>query len=318
MTPWIVQSIIFTLMVFAMVKIGEEIEQKSLGLLFGLFTAISTAQITLSTNLIFSALVSCFSVGCLYYFLRCLKKDSVINFFILALLMSVAITVHFQAIPLLILLVIAWAKKRMKPKYLFYSIGGFIIPFIPLIIFDTQTGFYESTHLVQFFLFNHDAYITKRWLIYAGQFWPDVWGDIIGGNLFIGALLMVISFGIAAYQIGKKQLNREMGYSLIAFAGIFILLRYFRGILFEGFLSFLHPFVLLISAWVCLQIYKMHRIIGFCFILLIVVLTMVNSLNAILHSTNNTDKETQILENVIETKYPNKTYALYDFQYKNT
>ncbi|MEK7592252.1 MAG: hypothetical protein AAB508_02545, partial [Patescibacteria group bacterium] len=45
--------------------------------------------------------------------------------------------------------------------------------------------------------------------------------------------------------------------------GTFILmlieLRYFRGIKFDGYLLFLHPYVLVLTSWVVYIVYRFHR-----------------------------------------------------------
>src|SRR5581483_7461148 len=53
LTPWIIQSCFFVGIVGIMIAVGTEFENKRLGIITGLLTAVSTAQVNLSTNLIF-------------------------------------------------------------------------------------------------------------------------------------------------------------------------------------------------------------------------------------------------------------------------
>ncbi len=317
LTPWIIQGIFFCLIVLLMIHIGRKIEGKSLGLLAGLFTALSTSQVILSTNLIFSALVSVISVICLYFFIKAINEKN--NYFlsILGYFIGLAITIHFQAIPLFLLLIIVFCAKR-KWSSVIFALWGFILPFIPLIVFDIETNFHESSSLIKYFFSANTAPITVRWLTYAGIFWPKVWADIIGGYTPIGYLIIICTILTSTIFLIKKKIPQTMVYVLLGFLGIVVILRYFQGTLFENFLSFLHPFVILITAWICLQIVKYNKYLGIGLITIIVVLSFIASFTAITNAQNHTKDETILLQSFIEKKYPNKKFAIYDYQYGNT
>ncbi len=311
LTPWVMQSILFVGIVLLMIMTGEIIGGKPLALIVGIFTAVSPAQIDSSTNLIFSSFENVISAGALFFFAYVCKKRTMIWYFLLGLSIGLAITIHFQAIPLLVLFPITIFLTKTNPKKILIMLLGFCIPFIPLLLFDLQSNFFESKNFISyFFSANKTPQQGVRWLTYALVFWPGIWANNIGGFTLFGYIDIAGLIAVVIYTVKKKLLNRTILGCLISFFIIFILLRYFGGQLFPGFLSFLYPFILLFVGWMCARVFVFNKYIGSIFLISLITGSTIFSFTMITHATNNTAAEAQT--------YPRQKYAIYDYHHQST
>ncbi len=304
---WIGLTIVSCLMVFFMILLGKEIEDIRFGLLLGLFAAVSSAKVGLATNLVSSTLAGFLSTIAVYFLVRSIKYTSFWNYFFLGFFISLAMNTHLQAIPLFLLVpaVFLWGKFSIKNVLLL--LFGLIIPFIPLMIFDVQTHFYESSHLIQFFLFpDTTTSIPKRWLTYAGVTWPRFWGLIIGGNAIVGTMAVVSAYLLLGYYIFKKKANKIILIVAGIYAFIFVLFRYFSGRIFGNFTTFLDPFILILVTWMCIEFVKKNKYVGAVVIGVILFFTIFNTYSQISTATNNTDKNTAYLIAYFATHFPPK------------
>ncbi|MGA2911260.1 MAG: glycosyltransferase family 39 protein [Candidatus Levyibacteriota bacterium] len=316
MTPWIIQTLLYVLMVLVMFLIGKEIFGRNFGLLTAFFTAISTAQLGQSTNLISPSMAGIFSIIAVYFFIRYIKYSKNLDAFLLGFLVSNTINIHFQAIGLIFLLPVGFLiSKRKFKSLLFLGIGAFI-PFIPLVIFDLQNKFFESRNILDYYLYGQNRlYTPNRWLTYAGVFWPKAWSGIIGGQIILGYFFAIIFFVFTLWGIVKRKLDKNMLGLIAAFSLIFIMLRYYKGVIFDGYIVFLHPFVLVFSAWVAYKIFKFNKFAALLLIVIVFVLTMQANIREISVATNNTAKEATILRNQLIKKFPSEKFSVYDYKF---
>ena len=316
MTPWIVQTLLYVLMVAVMFLIGKEIFGKNFGLLVAFFTTISTAQLGQSTNLISPSMAGIFSIISVYFFIRYIKYSKNLDAFLLGFLVANTINIHFQAIGLIFLLPVGFLfSKRKFKSLLFLGLGAFI-PFIPLIIFDLQNKFFESRNMLDYYLYGQNRlYVPNRWLTYAGIFWPKAWSGIIGGQVLLGYFFAIALLLVTLWEIVRKKIDRKLLGLIVSFSLIFIMLRYYKGIIFDGYIVFLHPFVLVFSAWVIYKIFKLNKFVAILLVLLVFVLTMSADLKEITIATNNTAKESTILRNELMQKFPHEQFSVYDYKF---
>ena len=125
LAPWVFQSLLYVLIIPIMFLTGKKIFDERFGILLAFFTAISTKEITLSTNLIISALVGFLAFVIFYLFVKFLKDKKPIYLYTTSFLISLCINTHFEAIPIIVLLPVAlfWSRQKVKDITLsYYSI----------------------------------------------------------------------------------------------------------------------------------------------------------------------------------------------------
>ena len=316
---WIVQTSISSLMPIVMFFVGRKIINNKFGLLLAFFTAISTAQIAQSTNLTYSTFVGFISVFILLFLTLFIKAKKSIYIFLMSLLMGLAVNIHFQAVGYFLFLPILLFLNIKSVKNIFLIIIGFFIPFIPLLIFDFMSNHYQSNNILEYLLNGGSTVaLPKRWLTYIGVFWSNAYSHIIGGYWPAGTLMAAVSFIVLAFSILKRKIDKTIIIVLIFFLLNFVVLRYFKGNIYDAFLVFLHPYLLFITAWVIYKVIIWKRIVGFMLLALIVLSTLFKNYEEIVNATNFTSKNSIIMMNNLEEKFPAEKFAVYDYKYKNS
>lgn len=318
-TPWVVLTLLYVAIVWLMVVIGRDIYSKKFGLVLGAITAISGAEIANSTNLTSPSMVGIFGVLSIYFFVRYIKTGFIKNAFWMTIMIATSINIHFQAIGLLILIPISFLLDKSKNlRKLFYILFGVIIPFIPLIFFDITNNFFESRNWIEYIRHGqYLIYVPNRWLTYAGVYWPSSWVKIIGGEIFLGYIIPALLAIFIIISVILRKLPKVMLALAISFFSIFLMLRYYRGERIDSNLVFLHPFVLIFTGWVVIQVLKLNRIIGFALILLIVVFTLRSDFSQIKNSENLTSIQIEDWGGTLIDKFPDQKFSVYAYQYRN-
>ena len=317
---WVALGLLSTLTTFLMMAVGYETENKYLGLLAGLFVAVSPIQIGISTNLVASSLAGALSVAAVYFFVRTIKYAKTLDIFLLSLFVGFAVNTHFQTVPLMILLPVSYISGKLKIKNLLPLAAGLFIPFIPLLIFDLNANFYESNHIMTYF-FNsgYPPDITKRWIIYLTSSLPSLYALILGGNFITGFFIMVSTSAAVIYFFIKRNINKIILALGIVLALIIVILRYFPGQLFGNFIAFLIPFIIILFSWLCLRLFKLNKFLGIIIILIIFISTAFTSYGNIALATNYSSSNAKMLANELEQQFPKGTkFSIYDYGYENT
>jgi hypothetical protein len=315
-TPWIIQTLLYVFVIYVMFLIGKEIISENFGLLVAFLTAISWAQIGESTNLVSPAIVGILSVFAVYFFVKFIKHSKNLDSFLLGFLIGNTVNIHFQAIGLITLLPVAYLLSKRNLKQLLILSIGFLIPFIPLILFDLRTNFFESKNILDYYQYGQNRlYVPNRWLTYAGVFWPKAWGDIVGGYSIFGYLTIILLTIIALYKIAKQKITKEVLGLVICFGLVFIMLRYYKGVLFGGYLTFLQPFILIFSGIVFYEIYKFKKILFIFLIILVTFTSLFIDIKGIVGATNTIAVTTENLMTPLIKKHPNEKFALFDYKY---
>jgi hypothetical protein len=91
-------------------------------------------------------------------------------------------------------------------------------------------------------------YVPNRWLFYLRDFWPEFWAYTFGLPK-IGAIGMIaLSLGVLCWQTVRGKLSSVWKILLVLFAIQFLMLRYYWGERFMGYLQYLHPYLFLATA----------------------------------------------------------------------
>ena len=290
-TPWVVLTLLHALFVLLIILVGKELVNEKFGLIVGLLATVSTAQIAQATNLTNQSPLAIIALFAIWTMISYVKTKKLKYLFLLALFVSLASTIHLQGLALIILVPITIIFTRPPLiKGIIVLLLGIFIPLIPLILFDIQNNFVNSHSMLKYYLY--DQYkisldvLGRRWLTFIGIFLPNSWSHIIGGNLILGYIVMILSGFAIAYNFLKSQLSKEWYILVISFLGMLVLVRYTRTPIFDSFIVFLHPFILLFTALAIFSIYKKNVAIGLSFMFLIVIGSLLKDIREIKLATN--------------------------------
>lgn len=319
--PWIFLSLTYVLFVYIIILVGKELASNRFGLLIGLLAAISTAQIAQSANLTNQTPLAIISLFAIWTMIKYVKAKKIKYLFLLAFLVSLAAAIHLQGV-LLFLLPFSLLLFSGKPsiKNIGTLLIGLSIPLIPLLVFDAQNNFINSRNMVQYYLY--DQYeisldvLGRRWLTYAGIFWPKIWGHVIGGNTITGYILTTGVLFITFYTFIKKRIQKEWSILLISFLVSVVALRYTRTPLFDSYFVFLHPFIILLTGWLMYTVYKIKKVFGIALLTVILTGSIIKDIRLIVSAENYTDFQVKNWIRTLMPQFPNNKFAIYDHKYR--
>ncbi len=318
-TPWVFMTLLYVFFVYLIIHIGTELVDKKFGFLVGLLAAISPAQITQGTNLTNQSPIAVVSLLSIWCSIRYLRKKERRYIFLLALLVGLGSSIHLQGVALGILLLITVIfAKRFDLRTMVVVVLGLLIPWTPVIIVDIQNNFFNSKGMLQYYL--HDQYaisldvLGRRWKTYAGVFWPKMWSFVIGGEILLGYVTTVSLLIVVGYQVVNRKIAKEWLVLLLSMAGMITLLRYTRTPLFDSYIVFLHPFILLATAWLLYWLYQQKKVFGYIALGIIFLVSLQRDIMEINASTNRTGKASALWRNHLIKTFPGKSFAIYDFK----
>jgi 4-amino-4-deoxy-L-arabinose transferase-like glycosyltransferase len=314
--PWIVVTMSFVAIVYLMILIGREMDGKLFGLMLGIIAAISSSQVAQSTNLTNPSGVAIFSALAVYCSIRYIKTGKNLFLFLFPFFIAIAANIHLQAIGLLAIVPVTLIVKRPNLKQLIYFILGFVIPFVPLMIFDFNNNFYDYRSMLDYYLYGqYRIYVPNRWLTYLSVYWPSSWGYIVGGTKEVGYLIIsLLSLTVLYIGIFKKKISKPMLSIILSFLLILIMLRFFRGERFDGYILFAHPFIVILSGWTILSLMKLNKILGSILFGIILVGSMYVNVLTIKNSTNHSAIQVNEWVNKLTQEYPDRKFVIYDLK----
>lgn len=265
----IFQSVLF---VGILMLSGKLILNKKFSLFLGLLAASSPRAVMRAMGMSQHAIVAIFAAFALFFIFLFIKKKSKKYMFLNGIAVSLAIAMHYQAIALLLLFLPALIiPKKIKSKIV--SLGcfflGVLIPLLSFLWWDKTQNFANIRNFMDYlFIGQYRIYIANRWTWHLFDFWPSTFADLFGGNKIIGGIILYGAFFFFIIQLAARKLNIYLKYLFLFFLFYFIYLRFYRGEKFEGYLIYLHPFILIIEAFF---IYLASKLKKSLFILMLVV-----------------------------------------------
>lgn len=312
-SPWIYLSIISVFYVFIMYKIGGILGGKNFGLILALFSAISPAQIISATHLTSHNNTNLFAALTIWVFLKLVSKN--ISYwwgFVLGLVIGVGMNLHFQMTGLLILPLILLIYKRKRYLYFVTAACGVFASFIPLLFFELNNHWFTTRNLIYYMMYGKNAiYVPNRWLFYIRDFWPSFWSDALGVPIWAGSLIIILFLAVLIWLSLKKKLSLSMLLLIVAFLFNFLLLRYYWGPRFFGYLNFLRPFVFIFTAFTIINLRKTKIGIYGVFLLLIFLVTMIIPRSMLQLKRDPFTMTMYKAVSDVEKQYPNKSFVFY-------
>lgn len=321
-SPWIFITTLYILFVVFLILFSKELVNKRFAVIAGFLTAFSTAQITQSTNLTNQSPLALFSLLGIWASVRYIRKRQPIYLFILGLSVGIGSSIHMQGVALGILLILTMIiSKSLHPKLLLSALAGLFIPWIPVFVVDIQNNFVNTRNIFKYYLY--DQYkisldvLGRRWLTYIGVFWPEAWSLITGGFSTFIYIFLPTGLIILVDKINKKKVSKEWATIIATFVFIVCVLRYVRTPLFDSYLVFLHPFVLIISAGFIYILGKKNSIIALFAIFIFLAGSTLRTYKEIKNVSNTTITNVEKLEKILDATYSGK-YAIYDYKYQSS
>lgn len=270
LSPWLAMTFFSVLFIYLVFWVGREIGGKWLGLLAAFFTAISPGQVENSFSVWNTSADAFLILLATIFSIKFFKTKKVLWIFLVAFTISFAITVRFQMMITMPVILAALFCVRPKIKYFLAAILGFAIPLLPFLIFDLRFNWFEIRRFWDYTTIGqYRFYVPNRWLTYAGVWWPDVWGQALGGNKLIGGILI---FLVSIFTVlSLKNFKKNSIYFLLAvpFVGEVIIFRYFRGERYIYYSLFAHGAILILSAYALFKTYKFNKLLGVILILVV-------------------------------------------------
>lgn len=269
--PWFILGALYILIVLLMIKIGEMAGDRKLGLLVGLITAFSPMQTWQSLNLTTPSFTAVMSVSAMFAMIKYLKTRNSLFAFLLGAILAGSVNIHLQAIGLFFLIPVTvffgW-KHRLRAVFLFAL--GFLHQFVPLIIFELKTGFYNFQGVIDYLAYGqYRGDGQTPWPVYIFYFWPKLWVKVVGGNLWLAYFQIAGVISFFGWLVIKKKLPKTMLALGMSFLLIFISLWFYRGAKFESYYIFVQPFILFFSAWFVWRIFLWQKAAALLLLLLL-------------------------------------------------
>jgi len=309
-SPWIYLGLISVFYIFIMYKIGKILGGEKFGLILSFLVAISPAQIISATHLTSHNNTNLFAALSVWIFLILLSKTKPQWWHLLfGFILGVGMNLHFQMGGLLILPLILLIYKRRFLNFAYSSLGV-IISCIPMLIFEMNNHWFTTRNLFFYLTEGKNAiYVPNRWLFYVRDFWPAFWSDALGVPVWFGNFIIVCFLITFIWLFYKKRLSLSMLLIVAAFLINFVLLRYYWGPRFFGYLNFLRPFVFIFTAFAILNLHYKKVYVGLILLPFIIFFSYPR-----VASELRQDSFSKFIRNGIselEQKYPNSNFTLY-------
>jgi len=316
-SPWIYLSIISVAYIFIMYKIGKILGGDIFALVLAFLVAISPAQIISATHLTSHSNTNLFAALSIWIFLIFLTKNKSKWWNLLfGFVIGVGMNLHFQMGGLLILPLTLLIYKRKFLNFV-YSGLGVIISFIPMLIFEMNNHWFTTRNIFFYLTEGKNAiYVPNRWLFYIRDFWPAFWSDALGIPIWFGGIIIILFLFFAAWSACKKKLSKNLFLLIIAFLFNFVLLRYYWGPRFFGYLNFLRPFVFIFTTFAIVNLKYKKIYIGLILLPFIIFFSYPRIMSEFTPDSFSKTINNGIIQ--LEQKYPNEKFTLYTCAKKYT
>lgn len=316
--PWIYMSLASIGFILVMFLIGAELYGPVFGLIAAFLATVSPPQISSAKGLTNPNLISLFAGLSFYFFIMLLKKNNRKPWygFTFGLFLGIGVNIHYQMINLLVLIPVL---LLMNPKLFIQLVWagiGFGVACLPMLFFDLNNHWYTVRNMSYLYLHGKEImYIPNSWRIYLLDFWPQSMSYVFGLAKIPTVLATIFTLAALFFAVVKKHLTRPFIAVIAAFLLNFIMLRYYWGERFMGYLQYLYPYLFLFFAYAFWQIVRKHVWLG----ALLLVIYTVSAFPKIATELKRDEFHvwTNKLADDIKTIFPGKKFRIYTCKIHN-
>lgn len=339
--PWVMLTIVGIVTVFLLIYLANLVGGKGFSIIVGLLAATSPQLINRSISLNQHSLIGVTTVLLILSYVLLWQRRKIIYSFLMGLSLGVALSMHYQAINLIIFFPFLFLIPKINFKEKILSVMsmfvGFIIPSLPLLIWDSHQEFANIRNILDYLLIaQYRLYVPNSWRLFLFDYLPNYWRYVAGGYFPISLILMFLIGAIFSILLLFRRNTRTILVLGLAFILLIIINRYYHGERFEGYMMYLTPFTIFFSAFALERLIFLNTILPdhkinankknlFIFSRLFgyVLLLSVISGNILYIKNNILTKDNRINEIIrVETtlihRYPNQKFSLYDYKWQSS
>lgn len=298
---------------------------KKLALITGILTASSPQLAIRAVALGQHSFITLFTSLTLLAFILFWQKKKIIYAFAIGISIGLALSFHYQAINLLIFFpALIFVPKISFPKKVLACIMaslGFLIPSLPLLIWDSRQNFANTNNILDYLLIGqYRLYVPNSWRLFVFNYLPAYWAMVMGREVWIALFVMFFTgISLLFYTLKRKISGILFTLSLIFYILLFIN-KFYKGERSEGYLLYLAPFLILFTGWAISKILTLNpktawqrlSAVFACLVLSTILLGNFIAASMYLKATNQVKEINQAI-NILEKKYPRSKFSIYDY-----
>ena len=254
---------IFT--VFLVYKLGKKMFSKRVGLIAALLYATSPLVIVNSHMPYHTSPIPLLVLGLIYSIYRWVKGNAYflpLTIFILALLYNFELATQVIWVTILIIFILGFIKKKkwainiLNKEIWFLTISLFILPMLPIIIYDVNHNFAQTLKFFAWIPYRAISQLaeSQESLVSMINFFLINYQQLIfASNYIVSFLILLLSIGYFAYHL-FKGIAMERFFSPIGILMIFIatlLIGFFiNNSASSAYLPLFFPSVIIATAWI--------------------------------------------------------------------
>ena len=285
--PWIALGLASLSIVLIMYRIGVLLIDKRLGLILAFLAALSPNLLHNSLFLTNPSLIVFLSSLCILVFLEIfIKNRGWLWGVLLGWLVGFTLLTHYQGGGLLTLVLLLLFLRKKKVVIFLSSLLGLFIAALPMLIFELNNHWFNTRGVLDFVLYRqYQLWTSMRWLKFIFELFPDTWVGLTGGPPWFGLVLMFGSGLILFLRLIRKKLPFPLFLLGISFLIQVIVVRYWRGERYLGWIQFFSPYLfiftgLMIYDLLIQRVKKQHFYLAFGLIFFLWAGLISNSLKA--------------------------------------
>lgn len=297
---------------------------KKLALITGLLAASAPQLVIRALALGQHSFITLFTSLTILSFILFWQKKKIIYAFILGISIGLALSFHYQAVNLLIffpaLLFVPKVSLAKKIFSLLTILLGFLLPSMPLLIWDSNQNFANIANILDYFLIaQYRIYVPNSWRLFLFNYLPSYWAMVIGTEFWIAFFVMTFTgLSLLFYSLKRKISGILFSLSLIFYIVLFIN-KFYKGERSEGYLLYLAPFIILFTGWSINEMtsfkanakwQRLSKVFGYMILTVILIGNLIAA-NIYLRTTNQNKAINQVI-NILEKKYPGSKFSIYD------
>jgi 4-amino-4-deoxy-L-arabinose transferase-like glycosyltransferase len=280
--PAVMVALFGILTVWLVYKVGKEFFNSSVGLLSAGLYAISPLVVSYSRSSWNPNLMPLASLSIIWFAFQAVKKKDWRWFLIVGFLFGLAIQLHYLTTFLMAVIAIyflIFLPKKFYLKAFFFSLFGFMVGWLPLILFEIRHNFPNFKTLYKFIFFGEETgFVANKFLPIISNVSFRLFNRLVVNNQkLLASFLIFLVSGFFIYFWFTEKKKREI-YSLLGiwlFVGILLFGFYQKGI-YDYYFGFMFPLPFLLTGLAIEKMMRLNKTFLYIAILLYCYIALVN------------------------------------------